>query len=87
MIAVDSNIFVYAHREDSQWHQAADRALTGLAESGAQWVIPWPCVHEFLATTTHPRIFNPPTPIKNRGSPVETSPEARPVTIHLGRPH
>jgi toxin-antitoxin system PIN domain toxin len=63
MIAVDSNIFVYAHREDSPWHPAADRPLTSLAESGAQWVIPWPCVHEFLAITTHPRIFNPPTPI------------------------
>jgi len=23
MIAVDSNILVYAHREDSQWHDAA----------------------------------------------------------------
>ena len=63
MIAVDSNIFVYAHREDSPWHRAADRALTGLAESGAQWVVPWPRVHEFLAITTHPRIFSPPTPI------------------------
>jgi len=61
MIAVDSNIFVYAHREDSAWHQAADRALTSLAESGAQWAIPWPCVHEFLAITTHPKIFSPPT--------------------------
>ena len=63
MIAVDSNILVYAHREDSAWHQAAARALTGLAEGGAQWVIPWPCVHEFLAITTHPKIFIPPTPV------------------------
>ena len=63
MIAVDTNILVYAHREDSQWHGAAVTALTKLAESGAAWAIPWPCVHEFLAITTHPRIYAPPTPM------------------------
>ena len=63
MIAVDTNILVYAHREDSQWHSAAVAALTGLAESGTAWAIPWPCVHEFLAITTHPRIYAPPTPM------------------------
>ena len=63
MIAVDTNILVYALREDSQWHRAAVAALTGLAESGAAWAIPWPCVHEFLAIATHPRIYAPPTPM------------------------
>jgi len=63
IIAVDSNILVYAHREDSAWHQAARHALTGLAESGAPWAIPWPCVHEFLAIATHRKIFSPPTPV------------------------
>ena len=24
---------------------------------------PWPCVHEFLAIVTHPKIFRPPTPL------------------------
>ncbi len=63
MIAVDSNILVYAHREDAHWHRAADECVTKLAESGAPWAIPWPCVHEFLAIVTHPRIYNPPTPL------------------------
>ena len=63
MIAVDTNILVYAHREDSQWHQLADRCLTQLAESRAPWAIPWPCIHEFVAIATHPRIYNPPTPL------------------------
>jgi predicted nucleic acid-binding protein len=31
------------------------------AESGAPWAIPWPCIHEFLAIVTHPRIYDPPT--------------------------
>lgn len=43
MIAVDTNILVYAHREDSEWHQPAVQRLTQLAESGQPWAIPWPC--------------------------------------------
>ena len=26
-------------------------------------MIPWPCLHEFLAIVTHPRIYDPPSPI------------------------
>jgi toxin-antitoxin system PIN domain toxin len=25
------------------------------------WAIPWPCVHEFFAVVTHPRIYDPPS--------------------------
>lgn len=63
MIAVDTNILVYAHREDSSFHQTAYKVVLELAESTAEWAIPWPCIHEFLAITTHPRIYSPPTPI------------------------
>lgn len=63
MIAVDTNILVYAHRVDSEWHEPAERAVRGLAEGSSGWAIPWPCVHEFLAIATHPRIFRTPTPI------------------------
>ena len=34
-----------------------------LAEGRAPWAIPWPCLHEFLAIVTHPRIYAPPTPL------------------------
>jgi toxin-antitoxin system PIN domain toxin len=61
MIAVDTNILVYAHREDSAFHQAASRRVTELAEGATNWAIPWPCVHEFFAIVTHPRIYAPPT--------------------------
>ena len=63
MLAVDTNILVYAHRVDSPWHQRADQRLTELAESGQPWAIPWPCVHEFLAIVTHPKIYSRPTPL------------------------
>jgi hypothetical protein len=63
MIAVDTNVLVYAHREDSEWHTRAAASLAKLAEGKARWAIPWPCLHEFLAIATHPRIFSPPTPL------------------------
>ena len=63
MIAVDTNILVYAHREDSPWHDTAYSSVVQLAESRASWAIPWPCFHEFLAIVTHPKIYAPPTPL------------------------
>ena len=56
MIAVDTNIPVYAHREDSLFHAVAARQVAGLAEGRAPWAIPWPCLHEFLAIVTTPRL-------------------------------
>lgn len=63
MIAIDTNLLVYAHREDSTWHEKALAQLTELAGSGSPWAIPWPCVHEFLAVVTHPKIYDPPSPL------------------------
>jgi toxin-antitoxin system PIN domain toxin len=62
VIAVDTNLLVYAHREDSTWHDAAYARIAELAEGKTPWAIPWPCVHEFIAIVTHPRIYAPPTP-------------------------
>ena len=64
MIAVDTNILVYAHRRDSEWHERAVQAIAELAEGPAPWAVPWPCLHEFLAIVTHPRIYSPPTPVE-----------------------
>jgi uncharacterized protein len=63
MIAVDTNILVYAHREDSSWHEKALELVTTLANSGAPWAIAWSSIHEFLAIVTHPKIYDPPTPL------------------------
>ena len=64
MIALDTNLLVYAHREDSPWHDSAIRCVAELAEGRAAWAIPWPCVHEFLGVVTHPRIYRPATPLE-----------------------
>jgi toxin-antitoxin system PIN domain toxin len=63
LIAVDTNILVYAHRLDSEWHRASLDAVRELTDRSARWGIPWPCIHEFLAIVTHPRIYSPPTPL------------------------
>lgn len=61
MIAVDTNLLVYAHRRDSEFHAGAAAMLRELAEGRAPWAIPWPCVHEFFSVVTHPRIYAPPS--------------------------
>lgn len=64
MIAVDTNLLVYAHRRDSPWFEPARQALLSLVEGTATWSIPWPCLHEFLAISTHHHIYNPPTELQ-----------------------
>lgn len=64
MIAVDTNLLVYAHREDSSWHRRAYEVIKHLAEGRAAWAIPHAVLHEFLAIVTHPRIYSPPTPLR-----------------------
>jgi hypothetical protein len=64
MIAVDTNILVYAHREEVSWSSVASESVRSLAEGGEPWAIPWPCIHEFLAIATHPRVFATPTPLE-----------------------
>lgn len=59
MIAVDTNILIYAHRADSAFYTAARACMTRLLISRAQWALPWPCLHEFFSITTHPRIYKP----------------------------
>ncbi len=76
MIAVDTNILVYAHRPDSPHHGPALRCLEELAGSGARWAIPWPCIVEFLCVVTHPRIYVPPTPLETALRAVDSLLEA-----------
>lgn len=60
MIAVDTNILVYAHREELPQHRKAQTRLVELAEGAARWGIPVFCLGEFLRVVTHPRVFSPP---------------------------
>lgn len=57
MIAVDSNLLVYAHRREARLGEAAHALITGLAEGDRAWAIPWPCCYEFLSVVTNRRIW------------------------------
>ncbi|MGB0678832.1 MAG: type II toxin-antitoxin system VapC family toxin [Polyangiales bacterium] len=57
MLAVDTNVLMYAHRREASEHEVAQRVVTELAEGDSPWAIPWPCVYEFFGVVTHPKIW------------------------------
>ena len=71
MIALDTDILVHAHRADSPWNERAYEALRSLGEGRAAWGIAWPCIHEFLPTVTHPKVFRPPSTLSEALREVE----------------
>lgn len=81
MIAVDTNILVYAHRADAPFHGDASRCIRSLAESRAAWAIPWPCLHEFYAIATHPRIYDPPSTIEQAAGQISAWVESPSLTL------
>lgn len=83
MIAVDTNLLVYAHREDAMWHDVACACIRQQAEGTVPWAIPWPCIHEFFAIVTHPRIYAPPTPVSKAVEQVDAWLES-PSLVLLG---
>lgn len=61
MIAVDTNILVYAYRRDLPWHREAARCMAQLRSGTARWALPWPAAHEFFATVTSQRRMKEPS--------------------------
>lgn len=57
MIAVDTNILVYAHRRESRYHATSRDLIRTFAEGPRAWAIPWPCFYEFFSVVTNPRIW------------------------------
>ena len=57
MIAVDTNVLVYAHRREAREQTVAMETLRGLAEGRSSWAIPWPCIYEFFSVVTNARIW------------------------------
>ena len=58
MIAIDTNILIYAHVPSFVQHAPALAALEKLANSGAAWAVPWPCAHEFCAVISNKKWRN-----------------------------
>jgi toxin-antitoxin system PIN domain toxin len=81
VIAVDTNVLVYAHRRDAPWHVEARAVVRGLAEGAEPWAIAWPCVHEFLAIVTHPRVYQPPSQPERAIAQIEAWTESPTLTL------
>ncbi len=63
MIAVDTNILVYAHREEFPQHEVAAGVLSRMARAPEAWGLPVFVLGEFIRVVTHPRYLDPPTPL------------------------
>jgi hypothetical protein len=57
MLAIDTNILVYAHRREAAEHGAATEVVRSLAEGAQPWAVPWPCLYEFFSVVTNPKIW------------------------------
>jgi len=62
MLLFDSNVLVYAHREDAPEHPRYRGWLEGVLRSDASYGISELVLSSFLRIVTHPRIFREPSP-------------------------
>lgn len=60
MIALDTNLLIYAHRAGTPEHARARAAVEAAAAAPSGWGIPLPCLAEFWSVVTHPAA--PPKP-------------------------
>ncbi len=63
MILLDVNVLVYAFRADSPRHREYHDWLTGRVERREAFGLSEIVLSGALRVLTHPRVFNPPTPI------------------------
>jgi toxin-antitoxin system PIN domain toxin len=63
VVLPDVNVLVYAHREDSAHHEACRTWLESTLASDRAYGISELVVSAFVRIVTHPRVFNPPSPL------------------------
>ncbi|MDI9334768.1 MAG: PIN domain-containing protein [Cytophagales bacterium] len=88
MIAVDTNILIYAHQRQSTFYAPAFASMQTLAEGGKPWGIPAACLSEFLANVTHPQVLPHPSTFEQALAQVDAwleSPTAH--ILHSGLQH
>jgi toxin-antitoxin system PIN domain toxin len=78
VVAVDTNVLVYAHRREVPEHAEAKKIVKDLAEGSNAWAIPWPCVYEFFSVVTNHRIWK-----SGASTPAEASDQ---IEAWLGSP-
>jgi hypothetical protein len=61
MIAIDTNLLVYAHRRGTPEHKAAIKSLETAFSDPGGWGIAFPCIAEFWCVVTHPKCTGRPS--------------------------
>jgi hypothetical protein len=64
MIAIDTNLLVYAQRRNTPEHRTARKAIERASTDPRGWGIPVPCIAEFWCVVTHPASSGGPSPAK-----------------------
>jgi toxin-antitoxin system PIN domain toxin len=64
VIAIDTNVLVYAHREEYPLHAQAKARIIGLAMGAGPWGVPVFCLGEFVRVVTRRRVLNPPSSLE-----------------------
>lgn len=64
MILADVNVLVYAHRQDAADHRRFREWLEGIIARPEAFGVAEILLSAFVRVVTHPRIFNPPTPLE-----------------------
>lgn len=72
MILPDVNVLVHAFREDSSRHAEIRPWLEDLVDSESSFGLSEFVLSGFLRVVTHPRVFNPPTPLEQALTFVES---------------
>ncbi len=65
MIAIDTNLLVYAHRRGTPEHKAAQRAIERAATHRSGWGLPVPTLSEFWSVVTHPSCVGGPSTVSD----------------------
>ncbi len=61
MIALDTNVLIYAHREGAPEHARARAAVLAALDHSGGWGICLPTVSEFWSIVTHPKMTGGPS--------------------------
>ncbi len=71
MIALDTNILVYAVREEAPFHAQASELVKRFAEGDPPWAFFWQSAYEFVKIVTHPKIYKKPAPLAEAVEQIE----------------
>jgi toxin-antitoxin system PIN domain toxin len=60
VLALDTNVLLYAADRDSEFHKPCVELLESLRSSAAPSFLTWNVCYEFMRVATHPRVFTKP---------------------------